>query len=110
MLKMGGLSNIVGMLPGAGRIKEKLGQAGVDDRMVRHQVAIIQSMTPKERRDYRILNASRKRRVASGCGLTVMEVNRLLKQFEQMQKMMKQVSKMGTKGFLRGGLSSLLGQ
>lgn len=110
MLKLGGLSSIVGMLPGAGRIKDKLGQAGVDDRMIKRQVAIIQSMTPKERRDCKILNASRKRRVAAGCGLSVMEVNRLLKQFEQMQKMMKQVSKMGAKGFLRGGLSSLFGQ
>jgi signal recognition particle subunit SRP54 len=110
MLKLGGLSSIVGMLPGASRINDKLGQAGVDDRMIKRQVAIIQSMTPGERRDRKILNASRKRRVAAGCGLSVMEVNRLLKQFEQMQKMMKHVSKMGAKGFLRGGLSSLLGQ
>jgi signal recognition particle subunit SRP54 len=110
MMKFGGLSSIVDMLPGAGKIKDKLGQAGVDDKMIKRQVAIIQSMTPLERRNYKILNASRKRRVAAGSGLTVMEVNRLIKQFEQLQKMMKQASKLGNKGFLRNGLSSLFGR
>lgn len=110
MLKMGGLSSLVSMLPGAGKIKDQLGQSGVDDRMIRRQVAIIQSMTPKERRNHTILNASRKRRVAGGAGMSVMEVNRLLKQFEQMQTVMKKMSKMGPKSLLRSGLGALFGR
>lgn len=110
MMKMGGLSSLMSMLPGAGQIKEKLGQAGVDDKFLRRQLAVIQSMTPKERRDHNLLNASRKRRIAQGCGQSVMEVNRLLKQFEQMQKVMKQMKKLGPKALLGRGMSGLFGQ
>jgi signal recognition particle subunit SRP54 len=110
MMKMGGLSSLMSMLPGAGQIKQKLGEAGVDDKFLRRQLAIIQSMTPKERRDHNLLNASRKRRVALGSGQSVMEVNRLLKQFEQMQKVMKQMKKLGPKALLGRGMSGLFGQ
>jgi signal recognition particle subunit SRP54 len=110
MLKMGGLSSLVSMLPGAGKIKDQIGKAGLDDRVIRRQVGIIHSMTPKERRNHTILNASRKRRIAQGCGLSVMEVNRLLKQFEQMQTMMKKMSKLGPKALLRQGIGSIFGQ
>jgi signal recognition particle subunit SRP54 len=110
MMKMGGLSGLLNLLPGVGKIKDKMQEAGVDDRLIRKQIAIVKSMTLKERRDYRLLNASRKRRVASGCGQTVADVNRLLKQFQQMQIMMKQMNKLGQKGMIRQGLKGLFGR
>jgi signal recognition particle subunit SRP54 len=111
MIKMGGMSSLLGLLPGVGKIKDKIQEAGLDDCLIRRQVGIIRSMTKKERKDFRLLNASRKRRVASGCGMEVSDVNRLLKQFQQMQTMMKQMSKLGQKGFMRGGgLRGLFGR
>ena len=76
----------------------------IDDRMIARQLAIISSMTPKERRNPQILHASRKRRIAAGSGTAVPEVNKLLKQYQQMQTMMKRVKKMGHKQFLARGL------
>lgn len=110
MIKMGGLSGLLSFLPGVGKIKDKMHEAGIDDRLIKRQIAVIRSMTFKEKRDYRLLNASRKRRVALGCGQTVADVNRLLKQFQQMQTMMKQMNKLGQKGFMRQGLQSLFGR
>lgn len=110
MLKMGGLSGLMSFLPGVGKIKDKIQEAGLDDRLIRRQIAIVRSMTKKERKDYRLLNASRKRRVAAGCGMEVSDVNRLLKQFQQMQAMMKQMGKLGEKGLMRGGLRGLFGR
>lgn len=110
MLKMGGVSGFLSFLPGMGKVKDKIQDAGLDDRMVRRQIALIRSMTPQERRDFRLLNASRKRRVAAGAGMTVMDLNRLLKQYQQMQQMFKQMGKMGQKGFMRNGLKGLLGR
>lgn len=107
MIKMGGFSGILGMLPGMGQLKEKLSSNTVDDGLIKKQIAIIQSMTPKERRFYKILNASRKRRVAAGSGTTVQEVNRLLKQFEGTLHVMKRVQKMGKKGFLSQSLKGI---
>jgi signal recognition particle subunit SRP54 len=104
MRKMGGMSGILGMLPGVGKIKQQLSDAQIDDRMIARQLAIISSMTPKERRNPQILHASRKRRIAAGAGTDVPEVNRLLKQYQQMQTMMKRVKKMGHKQFLARGL------
>ncbi len=108
MQKMGGLSSMLGFLPGIGKIKDKLEGAGVDDSLVRRQLAIIRSMTKLERRNPNVLNGSRRKRIANGSGVLVMDVNRLLKQFEQMQKMFKQMGKMGKKGFLRQGLNSMM--
>ncbi len=108
MQKMGGLSSMLGFLPGIGKIKDKLEGAGVDDSLVRRQLAIIRSMTKLERRNPNVLNGSRRKRIANGSGVLVMDVNRLLKQFEQMQKMFKQMGKMGNKGFLRQGLNSMM--
>ncbi len=110
MMKMGGFSGLLSFLPGMGQLKDKLPAKGVDDRLIKKQIAIIQSMTPRERRFYKILNASRKRRIAIGAGTTVQEVNRLLKQFEGTLLMMKRVQKMGKKGFLQNGLKSLFNQ
>ncbi|MDX2101279.1 MAG: signal recognition particle protein [Alphaproteobacteria bacterium] len=98
--KMGGMQGLMGMLPGVAKVKQQLADAKVDDGLLKRQEAIILSMTKKERRDWRLLNARRKQRVAAGSGTTVPEVNRLLKQFQEMQKMMAQVQKMGQKGLL----------
>jgi signal recognition particle subunit SRP54 len=104
MRKMGGMSGILGMLPGVGKIKQQLSDVQIDDRMIARQLAIIGSMTPKERRNPQILHASRKRRIAAGSGTAVPEVNKLLKQYQQMQTMMKRVKKMGHKQFMARGL------
>ena len=104
MRKMGGMSGILGMLPGVGKIRQQLADHQIDDRMIARQLAIIGSMTPKERRNPQILHASRKRRIAAGSGTAVPEVNKLLKQYQQMQTMMKRVKKMGHKQFMARGL------
>jgi signal recognition particle subunit SRP54 len=104
MRKMGGMSGILGMLPGVGKIRQQLAEHQIDDRMIARQLAIIGSMTRKERRNPQILHASRKRRIAAGSGTAVPEVNKLLKQYQQMQTMMKRVKKMGQKQFMARGL------
>jgi len=89
-------------------MKKQLEGANLDDKLLKRQVAIIESMTPKERRNPQILAASRKRRIAAGAGMTVQDVNRLMKQHKQMASMMKKVKKLGNKGVMRGGLQGLL--
>jgi signal recognition particle subunit SRP54 len=106
--KMGDLNGIMGMLPGVARIKHQLKDANLDTSILRRQAAIISSMTPKERRAPDIIKASRKKRIAAGSGVQVQDVNRLLKQFDEMSAMMKRMEKMGQKGLMRGGLSALL--
>ncbi len=106
--KMGGMSGLMGMLPGIGKIKNQLKEANIDERMLKRQEAIIGSMTKAERRDVRLLNGSRRRRIALGSGTTVQDVNRLLKQYQEMQAMMKKVKKLGQKGLMRQGLQALL--
>jgi signal recognition particle subunit SRP54 len=106
--KMGSLSGILGMLPGVGKIKAQIEEANLDNTMLKRQAAIISSMTPKERRVPDIIKASRKKRIASGSGTSVQEVNRLLKQFDDMTTMMKRMNKLGQKGLMRQGLSALM--
>ncbi len=106
--KMGSLSGILGMLPGIGKMKQQIEDANLDQTVLKRQAAIISSMTPKERRAPAIIKASRKRRIAAGSGTTVQEVNRLLKQFDDMSAMMKRMNKLGQKGLMRGGLAALL--
>ena len=106
--KMGNLQGILGMLPGVGKIKSQLADANLDTKILARQAAIISSMTPKERRQPDIIKASRKKRIAAGSGVQVQDVNRLLKQFDDMSVMMKRMSKMGQKGMMRGGLASLM--
>jgi len=106
--KMGNLQGILGMLPGVGKIKSQLADANLDTKILARQSAIISSMTPKERRQPDIIKASRKKRIAAGSGVQVQDVNRLLKQFDDMSVMMKRMSKMGQKGMMRGGLASLM--
>ena len=95
MKKMGGMSGLMSYMPGVGKIKSMMENADFDEKIIDHQIAIIRSMTKQERSDPDILKASRKRRIASGSGRQVHEVNRLLKQFEQTKKMMKQAQKPG---------------
>jgi len=106
--KMGSLSGILGMLPGVGKMKAQIENANLDQPMLKRQAAIIGSMTPKERRLPDLLKASRKRRIAAGSGTSVQEINRLLKQFDEMSAMMKRMSKLGQKGMMRGGLGALM--
>jgi signal recognition particle subunit SRP54 len=104
MRKMGGMSGILGMLPGVGKVKQQMAQHNIDDGMITRQLAILSSMTPKERRNPQILHASRKRRIAAGSGTSVQEINKIMKQYQQIQTMMKRVKKMGHQRFLEQGL------
>jgi signal recognition particle subunit SRP54 len=106
--KMGGMQGMLGMLPGIGKIKKQLSEANIDDKVIKRQEAIISSMTKAERKNPKLMNGSRRRRIAVGSGTSVQDVNRLLKQHQDMATMMKQVSKMGKKGFMRQGLAGLL--
>ena len=106
--KMGSLSGILGMLPGVGKLKSQLDDAKLDPKLLKRQEAIISSMTPKERRAPDIIKASRKKRIAAGSGTSVQDVNRLLKQFDDMSAMMKRMNKLGQKGLMRHGLSALM--
>ena len=100
MRKMGGLSAILGMMPGMGISKADL-EGAVDEKQLKHLEAIVLSMTPKERSNPKLLNPQRKFRIAKGAGVEIAEVNRFIKQFEGMQKMMKQMPGM-MKGKRRG--------
>jgi signal recognition particle subunit SRP54 len=93
--KMGSLSGILGMLPGVGKIKQQIEDANLDTTMFKRQAAIISSMTSAERRNPDILKASRKKRIAAGSGTSVQEVNKLLKQFDDISTLMKRMNKMG---------------
>ncbi len=109
MRRMGGLSGLMGMLPGVGKLKSQIQEANLDDRLLKRQEAIISSMTISERRNPKVLHASRKRRIAAGSGTSVQDVNRLLKQYQQMNDMMKRVKKMGRKGLMPGNIPGLGG-
>ncbi len=106
--KMGGMGGMLSMLPGIGRIKKELDKANIDERILQRQQAIISSMTKKERRNPKLLNGSRRRRIASGSGTSVPEINRLLKQYQDMADMMKKMKKLGHKGLARHGLGALM--
>lgn len=97
MKKMGGLSKILNFIPGAGKIKEMMPQLGEFEQQIKSQEALILSMTPKERRKPEILNTSRKVRIAKGAGSNIQEVNRLLKKYKQMQKMVGKMGKLDEK-------------
>jgi signal recognition particle subunit SRP54 len=105
--KMGGIGGILGMLPGIGKMQKQL-EGKVDEKVVKRSLAIISAMTPKERRVPDIIKASRKNRIAKGAGVQVQDVNKLLKQHQEMARMMKQVSKMGQKGLMRHGMAALM--
>ena len=94
--KLGSFENILGMIPGMGGLKKKLGDVDVDmnGKEIKHIEAIIRAMTPEEKRNTKIINGSRRKRIAMGSGTKVQEVNKLLKQFDEMKKMMKKMSNM----------------
>ena len=106
---MGGMDGLLGMLPGFGKVRRELADADIDERELRRQEAIISAMTPAERANARLLNGSRKRRIAAGSGTTVPDVNRLLKQFKGMQKIMKRATKMERSGRGMPDMASLAG-
>jgi signal recognition particle subunit SRP54 len=106
--KMGPLEQILGMLPGMGNLKQlAANREAVDDRQLGRVEAMINSMTPRERRNHAIINGSRRKRIAKGSGTSVEEVNRLLKQFVQMKKMLKQLGGMAGLGKKRGKLGMM---
>jgi signal recognition particle subunit SRP54 len=106
--KMGPIEQILGMLPGMGQLKElTANREAVDDKQLGRVEAIINSMTDKERRNHQLLNGSRRKRIARGSGTSVEDVNRLLKQFVQMKKMLKQLGGMSGLGKKRGGLGMM---
>ncbi len=106
--KMGDMKGILGMLPGIGKFKKQIEDAKIDDKLLGRQEAIILSMTLKERSFPDIIKASRKKRIAAGAGVSVQDVNRLLKQHQQMADMMKKVGKLGKKGLMRHGIGGLM--
>jgi signal recognition particle subunit SRP54 len=108
MMKMGGMEGIMGMMPGMAKMKGQMAEAGFDDKVLRRQIALIQSMTKKERANPDLLQASRKKRIAAGAGMEVSELNRLLKMHRQMADVMKKMGKMGKKGLL-GQMGGMLG-
>jgi signal recognition particle subunit SRP54 len=106
--KMGPLEQIVGMLPGMGAMKElAANREKVDDKQLDRIEAMINSMTPKERRNHQLINGSRRKRIARGSGTSVEEINRLLKQFVQMKKMLKAMGGMVGLGKKKGGLGMM---
>jgi signal recognition particle subunit SRP54 len=107
MVKMGGLAGLMGMMPGMGGMAKKAEAAGINDRMLVRQIALIQSMTKKERANPDLMAASRKKRVAAGAGLEVSDLNKLLKQHMQMADMMK---KMGKGGAMKQAIAQMMGK
>lgn len=97
---MGGMASLMGKLPGMGQIPDNV-KSQMDDKVLVRMEAIINSMTMKERAKPEIIKGSRKRRIAAGCGMQVQDVNRLLKQFDDMQRMMKKMKKGGMAKMMR---------
>lgn len=112
MKKLGGMGSILGMLPGLGKMQKQMASANMDDKILGRQEAIINSMTPRERSHPKLMNASRKKRIAAGSGVTVQDVNKLMKMQKQMASMMKKLGKKGGRMPLPGqmppGMEGLL--
>jgi signal recognition particle subunit SRP54 len=110
MVKMGGMESVMGMMPGMGKMAKQMEGAGVDDKMLNRQIALINSMTKKERANPALLQASRKKRVARGAGQEVSELNKLLKMHRQMSDMMKKLGRMGKGGMLKQAMKGMFGK
>ena len=110
MMKMGGMEGIMGMMPGMGKMQKQIEDAGFDDSILRRQVALINSMTKKERANPQLLQASRKKRIAKGAGLEVSELNKLMKQHRQMSDMMKKMGKIGKGGMMKKAMAQMMGK
>jgi signal recognition particle subunit SRP54 len=109
MMQLGGLGGVMGMLPGVGKMKDQMATAGIDDRMLKRQIAIIDSMTPWERAHPDELKNSRKVRIAKGAGATAADINRLLKMHRGMADMMKMMGGPGAKRGPMAGLRNMFG-
>ncbi len=107
MQKMGGMQGLMGMMPGMGGMAKQVEAAGFNDKMIAHQIALINSMTKKERANPDLLAASRKKRIAAGAGMDVAALNRLLKQHKQMADVMK---KMGKGGMMKQAIKQMMGK
>jgi len=110
MQKMGGMEGIMGMMPGMKKMAKQVEESGFDDSIIRRQVALIQSMTKRERANPQLLQASRKKRISKGAGLEVRELNQLLKMHRQMSDMMKKMGKMGKGGMLKQAMKGMFGK
>ncbi|WP_371169964.1 signal recognition particle protein [Aliiroseovarius sp. 2305UL8-7] len=110
MIKMGGMQGVMGMMPGMGKMAKQAEAAGMDDKVLKRQIALIQSMTKRERANPQLLQASRKKRIAKGAGLEVSELNKLLKMQRQMGDMMKKMGKMGKGKMLKQAMGSMFGK
>lgn len=110
MIKMGGMQGMMGMMPGMGKMAKQVEDAGFDDKILKHQIALIQSMTKTERANPQLLQASRKKRIAKGAGLEVSELNKLMKMHRQMSDMMKKMGKMGKGGMLKQAMKGMMGK
>ena len=108
MISMGGMGGIMSMLPGVGKMQKQMEESGMDDKVLKRQIAIIQSMTKEERKKPDLMKASRKERVAKGCGMRVQDVNQLLKMHRQMSDVMKKLGKSGKRG-LMGMMKGMMG-
>ncbi|MGL4527351.1 MAG: signal recognition particle protein [Aestuariivirga sp.] len=107
MEKLGGMGGVMGMMPGMAKMKDQLSKAKIDDKVIKRQVAIINSMTPAERKNPDILKNSRKKRIAAGSGTDAEQINKLIKMHRQMADMMKMMGKQ--KGGMMGGLGRMFG-
>ncbi|WP_116599307.1 signal recognition particle protein [Primorskyibacter marinus] len=110
MMKMGGMEGMMSMMPGAAKMSKQMDGAGIDDKMLTRQIALIQSMTKKERANPALLQASRKKRIARGAGMEVSDLNKLLKMHRQMADMMKKMGKMGKGGMLKQAMKGMMGK
>ncbi|WP_121630653.1 signal recognition particle protein [Tropicibacter alexandrii] len=110
MMKMGGMGAMMQMMPGMGKMAKQAEAAGMDDKILSQQIALINSMTKKERANPQILQASRKKRIAAGAGMEVADLNKLLKMQRQMSDMMKKMGKMGKGGMLKQAMKGMFGK
>ncbi len=110
MQKMGGMEGIMGMMPGMKKMAAQAEKSGFDDSVFRRQIALIQSMTKRERANPQLLQASRKKRIAKGAGLEVSQLNQLMKMHRQMSDMMKKMGKMGKGGMLKQAMKGMMGK
>ncbi|EAU46720.1 signal recognition particle protein [Salipiger bermudensis] len=110
MIKMGGMEGMMQMLPGAAKMAKQMDGAGIDDKILKQQIALINSMTKKERANPQLLQASRKKRIAKGAGMEVSDLNKLLKMQRQMSDMMKKMGKMGKGGMLKQAMKGMFGK
>ncbi|MCV6584744.1 MAG: signal recognition particle protein [Marinibacterium sp.] len=110
MIQMGGMQGLMGMMPGMGKMAKQVEEAGMDDKVRKRQIALIQSMTKRERANPQLLQASRKKRIAAGAGMDVSDLNKLLKMHRQMSDMMKKMGKMGKGKMLKQAMKGMFGK